>query len=170
MNFGCRNSQKNIVIEADDIVSDTVSGNVPKIHRVGCESRSLVFVCSERLSYPFCNFQKKKISDDVEMSSTMADIYNKMRRTLIMFRSHSKGQLAKHHAKIDNRIGNTPLGKAVVNALLDRHIIYREDHVYIIDNDSMDKYLGVKFDDIRSCTITDAMSKFLKDIECSLKK
>lgn len=170
INFGCRNSQKNIVIEADDIVSDTVSGNVPKIHRVGCENRSLVFVCSERLSYPFCNFQKKKISDDVEMSSTMADIYNKMRRTLIMFRSHSKGQLAKHHAKIDNRIGNTPLGKAVVNALLDRHIIYREDHVYIIDNDSMDKYLGVKFDDIRSCTITDAMSKFLKDIECSLKK
>lgn len=170
INFGGRNSQKNIVIEADDIVSDTVSGNVPKIHRVGCENRSLVFVCSERLSYPFCNFQKKKISDDVEMSSTMADIYNKMRRTLIMFRSHSKGQLAKHHAKIDNRIGNTPLGKAVVNALLDRHIIYREDHVYIIDNDSMDKYLGVKFDDIRSCTITDAMSKFLKDIECSLKK
>lgn len=170
VNFGCRNSHKNIVIEADNIVSDAISGNVPKIHRVGCESRALVFVCSEKLCYPFCDFQKKKFSENVEMSSTMTDIYNKMRRTLIMFRSHSKGRLAKHHAKIDNRIGNTPIGKAVIDALLDRHIIYREDHVYIIDNDSMDKYLGVKFDDIRSCTITDAMSMFLKDIECSFKK
>ena len=85
-----------------------------------------------------------------------------------MFRSHSKGQLAKHHAKIDNRIGSTPLGKKVIKALVDKHIIYRDEHVYVIDNEAMDKFLGVKFDGIRNSTITYSMRKFLSDIEKSM--
>ena len=99
------------------------------------------------------------------MSAVMTEIYQKMRRALIMFRSHSKGQLAKSHAKIDNRIGSTPLGKNVIKALVNNHIIYRDDHVYVIDNEAMDKFLGVKFDGIRNSTITDTMLKFLSDIE-----
>ena len=94
----------------------------------------------------------------------MMEAYQKMRRTLIMFRSHCKGQLAKHYAKIDNRIGNTQVGKVVIQALLDKKIIYRERHVYIIDNESMDKYLGVKFDGIRNSTITKKMLDFLAEV------
>lgn len=168
INYSCRDSCKSIIVEADDVVSNTFSCSMPKMHGVGCGNTALKFVCTKALAYPFCDFQTKKISEDIRFSTTMFEIHNKMRRALIMFRSHSKGQLAKHYAKIDNRIGNTPLGKAVVKALLDKHIIYRKKHVYVIDNDNMDRYLGVKFDGIRSCAYTETMLKFLKEIECTI--
>ena len=50
-----------------------------------------------------------------------------------------------------------------------KHIIYQEEHVYVIDNDSMDNYLGVKFDGIRNSTITKPMLQFLDDIVKNMK-
>lgn len=169
LNYSNRGQIDNIIIEAEHIISETSTGIVPKIKGVGCNKDSLSFICFDRLPYPYCDYQKKKSEEDVEMSSEMAEAYKKMRRTLIMFRSHSKGQLAKHHEKIDNRIGNTLIGKAVIDALLEKHIIYQEEHVYVIDNDSMDNYLGVKFDGIRNSTITKPMLQFLDDIVKNMK-
>ena len=169
LNYSNRGQIYNIIIEAEHIISETSTGIVPKIKGVGCNKDSLSFICFDRLPYPYCDYQKKKSEEDVEMSSEMAEAYKKMRRTLIMFRSHSKGQLAKHHEKIDNRIGNTLIGKAVIDALLEKHIIYQEEHVYVIDNDSMDNYLGVKFDGIRNSTITKPMLQFLDDIVKNMK-
>lgn len=169
LNYSNRGRLNNIIIEAEHIISETSTGIVPHIKGVGCNKDALSFICSDRLSYPYCDYQKKKGEEDVEMSSEMVEAYKKMRRTLIMFRSHSKGQLAKHHEKIDNRIGNTLVGKAVIDALLKKHIIYQEEHVYVIDNDSMDYYLGVKFDGIRNSTITKPMLKFLDDIVKNMK-
>lgn len=170
VNFSCRDLDTHITIEAENILSDTASGNVTKVHEAWCDRKNLVLICSEPLTYPFCDFQRKMVSEKVEKSKVLYEIYNKMRRTLIMFRSHSKGRLAKHHAKIDNRIGNTDLGKAVIKALLEKHIIYKDEHVYVIDNNSMSRFLGVKFDGIRSCTITKTMLTFLSEIEKSLDK
>lgn len=170
INYSCRELSSSIVVEADSIVTETPSRAIPKILSIGNSSGTFTIISSAILTYPFCDYQKKKSDKELKMSETMKDIYQKVRRTIIMFRSHSKGQLAKHHAKIDNRIGNTQIGKAVVAALLDKHIMYRKDHVYIIDNYSMDKYLGVKFDGIRNSTITDTMMSFLNDIEKTLPR
>lgn len=169
LNYSNRGRLNNIIIEAEHIISETSTGIVPHIKGVGCNKDALSFICFDRLPYPYCDYQKKKSEEDVEMSSEMVEAYKKMRRTLIMFRSHSKGQLAKHHEKIDNRIGNTLVGKAVIDALLEKHIIYQEEHVYVIDNDSMDLYLGVKFDGIRNSTITKPMLNFLDDIVKNMK-
>lgn len=169
LNYSNRGRLNNIIIEAEHIISETSTGIVPHIKGVGCNKDALSFICFDRLPYPYCDYQKKKSEEDVEMSSEMVEAYKKMRRTLIMFRSHSKGQLAKHHEKIDNRIGNTLIGKAVIDALLKKHIIYQEEHVYVIDNDSMDNYLGVKFDGIRNSTITKPMLQFLDDIVKNMK-
>ena len=169
LNYSNRGRLNNIIIEAEHIISETSTGIVPHIKGVGCNKDALSFICFDRLPYPYCDYQKKKSEEDVEMSSEMVEAYKKMRRTLIMFRSHSKGQLAKHHEKIDNRIGNTLIGKAVIDALLKKHIIYQEEHVYVIHNDSMDNYLGVKFDGIRNSTITKPMLQFLDDIVKNMK-
>ena len=98
----------------------------------------------------------------------MRDAYQKLRRTLIMFRSHSKGKLAKIKAKIDNRIGKTDIGKKVIDSLLKKNIIYQDKQMYIINNTAMDKFLGVKFDGIRTCVMSDAILLFLED--CCKKK
>ena len=165
INYSYRDQSKSIVIEANKIITDTSSGELPKIKGVGCAPGKFTFITPNSLVYPYCDYQNKKNDEELKMSAVMTELYQKMRRALIMFRSHSKGQLAKHHAKIDNRIGNTPLGKKAIKALVDNHIIFRDEHVYVIDNEAMDKFLGVKFDGIRNSTITNTMLKFLSDIE-----
>lgn len=164
LNYSNRNPENSIVIEAEHVLSETSTGEVPQINSVGSTKKHLTFISEDALVYPYCDYHKERSKQETEMSSEMMEAYQKMRRTLIMFRSHCKGQLAKHYAKIDNRIGNTQVGKVVIQALLDKKIIYRERHVYIIDNESMDKYLGVKFDGIRNSTITKKMLDFLAEV------
>lgn len=168
INYSYRDQTKSIVIEIDSIVTNTTSRKLPQIQGVGSATDKLTFLTRNSLVYPYCDYRKECNDEELNMSEEMMALYQKLRRTLIMFRSHSKGQLAKHHAKIDNRIGSTPLGKKVIKALVDKHIIYRDEHVYVIDNEAMDKFLGVKFDGIRNSTITYSMRKFLSDIEKSM--
>lgn len=165
INYSFRDLSKSIIIEADSIITDIPSGELPKIQGVGCTSGNFTILTPNSIIYPYCNYRKKANDEELKMSVVMTEIYQKMRRALIMFRSHSKGQLAKSHAKIDNRIGSTLLGKNVIKALVNNHIIYKDEHVYVIDKEAMDKFLGVKFDGVRNSTITKTMLKFLSDIE-----
>lgn len=88
-----------------------------------------------------------------------------MRRTLIMFRSHSKGEFAKVQSKIQNRIASKPEGKVVVDALLDAGMIYPKNRMYFINKEVMNEVLGLKFDSIRTCVINDKVTNFLQSLE-----
>ena len=95
LNYSNRGQINNIIIEAEHIISETSTGIVPKIKGVGCNKDSLSFICFDRLPYPYCDYQKKKSEEDVEMSSEMAEAYKKMRRTLIMFRSQDRKSVGR---------------------------------------------------------------------------
>ena len=84
-----------------------------------------------------------------------------MRRLLMMFRSHSKGSLARFKEKIDNRIGKGDIGREVLDALIKAGILYSDEKMYFIDSDKMAQKLGVKYDDIRSSIINDKIKQFL---------
>ena len=99
-----------------------------------------------------------------KLTPVQREYYKKMRRALIMFRSHSKGEFAKVQSKINNRIGSKPEGKLVLKALLDKGIIYPKERMYFIDKNKMNKYLGLKFDGIRTCAINDKVKEFLRSI------
>ena len=88
-----------------------------------------------------------------------------MRRTLIMFRSHSKGEFAKVQSKIQNRIASKPEGKVVVDALLKSGVIYPSNRMYLINKEVMNEVLGLKFDSIRTCVINDKATNFLQSLE-----
>lgn len=81
-----------------------------------------------------------------------------------MFRSHSKGDLARYKDKIDNRIGNSNIGKKVLDALIEKGILYSKEMLYFIDLEKMAMELGVKYDDIRSSIINDKIKHFLANI------
>lgn len=169
LNYSNREQNLNIIVETEGVKSDTFTGDIPEINGIGCNKESLSIISTECLAYPYSEYQKKKNEKEIEMSSDMEEAYKKMRKTLIMFRSHSKGQLARYKDKIDNRIGNTIVGKVVIDTLIKKHIIYEEKHLYVIDNNALAKYLGVKFDDIRNQTITKSMISFLRDIVDNIK-
>ena len=85
-----------------------------------------------------------------------------------MFRSHSKGSLAKIKSKIENRIGATQEGRKVIAALIKKGIIYEQKGMYIIDNNAFASNLGVKFDGIKECeknTLITSFIQFAKTIE-----
>ena len=63
--------------------------------------------------------------------------------------------------KIDNRIGNSDIGKRVINALLNKGIIYSKEIMYFVNTDRMASELGIKYNDIRSSTINDKIRQFL---------
>ena len=83
---------------------------------------------------------------------------------MLMFRSHSKGVLARVSSKIDKRIGKTPIGKAIIDKLLIDKILYKEGVMYYVDNDMFAEIIGVKYNDLRSCNINAKTKEFLQGI------
>ena len=149
------------VIETDDIQLK-VTSEIPKIQSHGKDKNRLIIISSKELMYPFREYLAADYKN-AKLTPEMKEIYQKLRRTLMMFRSHSKGCLARLQAKIDNRIGTTEVGRKVIATLLEKHIIYKDEHMYKIDNESMNQQLGVTFDGMRNCIISEAMLTFIND-------
>lgn len=151
------NSNENIIFEVNGI--KTISTTSIKCWH----TNNVKIISQSALTYPFNGYQVEPIEKEIGMNADMFECYQKMRRALIMFRSHSKGQLAKHKTKIDDRIRNTPIGQKVIDSLLSHGIIYIEEPMYFIDNKALAMYLGVKFDSLRANIITDQIKKFLAE-------
>lgn len=152
-----------IIIEADSIITRT-TGNLPSIRTFGNNDALRIF-CPTDLQFPYSDYQTTETQSRLEsFSEQEIGYYMKLRKTLIMFRSHSKGKLAKCCSKIDSRVGRKDDGKPVLNALIKNHIIYKDNFMYYLDLDAMDKYLGVSFDGIKECVINAKIKTFISQI------
>ena len=157
-----KDNQK-IIIEASCITTRTTD-NLPSIRTFG-NNDILKIICPISLQYPYSDYQTSEIRSHLEkFTEQERGYYMKLRKTLIMFRSHSKGKLAKCCSKIDSRVGRKDDGKPVLRALIDNHIIYQDKFMYYLDLDAMDKYLGVSFDGIKECIINDKIKTFISKI------
>ena len=158
-----QNESQKTIIETNKIVNIT-GGKLPCIRAFG-NNKGLEIFCSHSLSYPYSDYYGGSIQSRLhDFSEKERGLYMKMRKTLIMFRSHSKGMLAKCCSKIDSRVGRKNTGKPVLDALLDKHIIYKKEFMYYLDMDAMNEYLGVSFDGIKECIINDKIKDFVSKI------
>jgi len=154
----------NVVFECENFrVECSQKGNLPTLTNQGNPNKEqFKIICKNKLTYPFVQYHS-----DSSLQKTPADIiekYQKMRRIFLMFRAHSKGELARFKEKIDNRIGNNDVGKCVIAALLKNGIIYSKDIMYFVNSEKMASELGVKYNDIRSSIINDKIQSFLSKI------
>lgn len=136
-----------------------------QIGGVGCINNTLRIVSPERPEYPLFEYW---ISGDVKLKDLSEEItsrYKKLRAIILDFRSHSKHVLAKLREKIDNVMGNNPVGQAVIKALIEKRVMYREGHLYKLDTDVMDEVLGLSYDGIRNFEMSEKAIVFLKHIE-----
>jgi hypothetical protein len=158
-----RNQDDLFTIETDKLEL-LVDNNYPTI--IGdADSKSFFYiVCDNVLPYPLNDYQTSLTQKCAKLTPKQKEYYKKMRRTLIMFRSHSKGGFAKVQSKIQNRIASKPDGKIVVDALLERGIIYPKERMYFINKEMMNEHLGLKFDSLRTCVINEKVTKFLQEI------
>lgn len=162
--FSHRNDEDQFVIEAET-VELIVDKSYPNIIGDNKDEKGILcIVCDKKPPYPLDAYQTSLSQKCAKLTSQQKDYYQKMRRALIMFRSHSKGNFAKVQSKIDSRIGSKPDGRKVLNALLEKEIIYPKDKLYFIDKAKMNEFLGLKFDSLRTCVINDKVTAFLSEI------
>lgn len=124
-------------------------------------------VTTDSLIYPFSQYHvsEKEESGDVNFN---IEYYHKLRRTLLMFRSHSKGELARIKDKIDNCIGNSIVGRAIITALLNTGVMYENGIMYFIDYNRLAEVLGVKYDNVQSSMRNKKVADFLTLAEKSV--
>ena len=159
-----RNSSDLFTIETDEL--DLMVDNAyPSIIGDADAKNYFSIVCDSNLPYPLNAYQTSLSQKCAKLTQKQKEYYQKMRRTLIMFRSHSKGGFAKVQSKIQNRIVSKPDGKVVVDALLEAGIIYPKERMYFINKEKMNEYLGLKFDSIRTCVINEKVTTFIKGIK-----
>lgn len=159
-----RSADNTFVIETDcfDMI---VGGTYPTITADVAAKRGFSIITESGLKYPLKEFQSNISQKCSKLTPTEKDYYQKLRRTLIMFRSHSKGEFAKVQSKINNRIASKPDGKKVVDALLEKKIIFPREKMYFIDKEKMNEHLGLKFDGLRACVINEKVTTFVQSID-----
>ena len=158
-----KNETDNFTIEADtvELIIDTTYPTIVK----DADAQSYFNIVCDNLTYPLSDYQSSMSQRCAKLTAIQKEYYKKMRRTLIMFRSHSKGEFAKVQSKINNRIASKPDGKLVVDALLSVGVIYPKEKKDFINKDKMNEYLGLKFDGLRTCVINGKVMEFLQGIE-----
>lgn len=160
----CKTQGDLFTIEANT-VDLVVDKTYPNVISEGESKKYFTIVCDNVLPHPLNEFQSSMTQKCFRLNSIQKEYYKKMRRTLIMFRSHSKGEFAKIQSKINNRIASKTDGRIVVNALLEKGIIYPRERFYVIDKDKMNEHLGLKFDGIRACVINEKVIEFIQGMK-----
>ena len=156
--------QGGIVWEADTITVNLPYGANPEIKDYIRNGTKFIINTQGKPSYPFIRYYSGLSDKDKEIS-TYNIYYQKLRRTLLMFRSHSKGVLARYKDKINNRIGTSAQGQKVISALTSSGIMYEDSIMYYLDSDKMADKLGVKYDDIQAAVINPQVAEFINKIE-----
>lgn len=157
------NSNKSIVWECDSFEVESANGKVPLlIFRNPTLRKNFLLFTDSIVNYPFNEFKKSKLKLDDNKDLTEA--YQKLRRMLLMFRSHKKGILARCCSKIDSRIGKTDSGKKIIDKLIEKKVLKKDNNFYIVDYDKFAEVLGSKYDDIRSSVVNDKIKEFLSSI------
>lgn len=155
-------NEERIILTCKQLMYDYSSGEIAL--RGDNLQENLELFCENAVIFPLSKYKKggylPKNTDSIN-----SDLYIKLRRALIQFCSHSKGQLAKYKAKIDNRIGSTKEGKIVIESLVNEGILKQDEKMYYINNEMLAEKLGVKYSDIRSSRITPEIESFLGKIQ-----
>lgn len=150
-----------IVIECEEF-EDSISKGQQQI--ISNSSKiELDILTNAQLYFPFARYRKDPKINAGE-GEEFYEKYQKMRRTIMNFRSHSRGSLAKYKEKIDNRIGSTELGKRVVEGLLREGVMVDKGRMYFINDDVMAEKLGLNYNDLRMYEVNDKIKKFLNSI------
>lgn len=157
-------TETSVVLECNSFEALCNDGSSPNLINRSHEKEALRIITNAKLAHPFWNY-KESMTVALSGNNELVQRFTKLRRMILMFRTHSKGNLARCRSKIDSRIGKSPIGKAIIKQLIDKNVIYTEGEMYHINNNIFAAVIGAKYDDIRSCKITQKTKDFLNTID-----
>ncbi len=98
-------------------------------------------------AFPWTNFS---CESDVEEDPDTGEALRTLRRLVMSFRSHSKGQLARFRGKIEHaRMTKGALGEKLLRKLIADRVLTIEGAMYVLNPKLLGEYLGVSFLDIK---------------------
>lgn len=99
-------------------------------------------------TYPWSAFS---VLDDKNEPAHIAEGLRTLRRLVMAFRSHSKGQLARFRDKIDHyRMLKGRVGEALLQKLIDDKIVWTAGAMYCLDANELGAKVGISFQDAQA--------------------
>jgi hypothetical protein len=77
----------------------------------------------------------------------MDEALRRLRKFVIAFRSHSKGNLARYRGKIEHSRMTKGAGQSVLKLLVDQGILTLDGNMYILDPDQLAARAGTNYTD-----------------------
>ena len=161
-------SEEKALIECDELVAIQNNGRIPNVICRG-EGNPLLILAEKNVQYPFTDYYHGQPINS-KTDPLLPDKYQKLKKTIILFRAYGKENLARISSKIESRISNTKVGKAVVEKLLSTGIMYIENRMYVLNTEKMNNQLGLTYNDIHSGEINDKTRRYLEDIHVKEEK
>lgn len=154
-----------MAIDCEHFVIDySNSGKFSLVER-NKDSQSLKIFTSVKPDYPFDKYWCKDPQLS-EFTEEQLSIFKKLRKTIALFKSHSKGRMAKFKDKINNRrVCGIGVGKILLDSLLDKKVLYLEGEFYFINPDYMDKHLGLSYDQVKMGILNDKTIQFIRSLK-----
>lgn len=162
--YSADKSNGSVVIDCENVVTDFSNGRQYRFY-VGDGDDPLKLFSSNSPGYPFTTFWKD-FGQIGGLNEAQLRVYQKLRITISLFKSHSKGRLAKYKDKIDNKrwLGSDEW-RFLLNALLDKGVLYVEDNFYFISPENLSSCLGMSYDQLRCGEVTPKTVSFIKEIK-----
>lgn len=149
-------------------VDNVISINAPEIiiSLEDCNNISnldrLQIITRTRLGFPFYQCQK-----DFLIPENNANIEHvlRLRKILMLFRSHSRGNMARFCDKIEHRrVLKGEWGKKLLNQLLEDSILKKEDSMYYISPEKIDEMLEVNWEQLRNGDFSTKFKQYVNKI------
>ncbi len=163
LTFNSINTDDTAFITCDNIDVDYQKAGIVDLDVLNFSANYFGINSSHSLPHPFINYHTA-INSELHNDLDLMNKYKKMRAMVSMFRKHSRNEMGKLHDKIDNRIGVTPIGRAIINAFIEKGIMHKDGHLYIIDDEAFSNNLGLTYASLKSFEFGNKIKKFLNDI------
>ena len=148
------------LIECEHFMASSEEGLLPAVYNRS--GRSILKIRTKsQLSYPFNEYWVQPIEDVID-DKALLERYNKLRRTIRLFRLTDT--LSRHKDFINCRICGSPIGKAVVDKLVASGIIVPDGIMYFLNTKALDAQLGLSYDSIHFGELNEQVCRFLSDV------
>jgi len=114
-------------------------------------------------AYPWTSFN---VSDGEGEAAHVSEGLRTLRRLVMAFRSHSKGQLARFRDKIDHfRMLKGRVGEALLQKLIDDGIIWVEGAMYCLDANKLGAKVGISFQDAQAKEYSQKTREYVSNLD-----
>lgn len=157
---------ENVVhLECEKFVIDYSNGKIPSLLKHHTESLKFNIFSSNRPEFPFGDYFRSN-DETSKLDNQQREKYLKLRKIMLLFRSHSKGVKARYKDKIEHkRVLGNDIGPKVLDSLIEKGVLTSDVIFYYINDDQFHNHLGITYNDLKNKTLNQKTIDFLNEIK-----